>query len=233
MPKANSKQEQATSPKGTRHPSLEPQPAIPTGQEILAQLDELTGEYALNGNDNSTIGGGHEGRTNASDSRMESSSLEDGAQPSGEVDDRNVAASPGPLNSPRAALPNPAPPTPAPPTPAIHPATPTPSPPPAPPTLAPPLAVPSSVEAPVSSRLRKRPERSQNWKASMGLVPNEDEGQSKKRKAPKEGDGSAKRAKTVVEATTTTARKRVGARNAGAKKQTTASKSSMFIILTN
>lgn len=206
---------------------MEPQPAIPTGQEILAQLDELTGEYALNGNDNSTIGGGHEGRTNASDSRPESSSLEDGAQPSGEVDDRNVAASPGPLNSPRAALPSSAPPTPAPPTPAIHPATPT------PPTLAPPLAVPSSVEAPVSSRLRKWPERSQNWKASMGLVPNEDEGQSKKRKAPKEGDGSAKRAKTVVEATTTAARKRVGARNVGAKKQTTASKSSMFIILTN
>lgn len=211
---------------------MEPQPAIPTGQEILAQLDKLTGEYALNGNDNSTIGGGHEGRTNASDSRPESSPLEDGAQPSGGVDDRNVAASPGPLHSPRAALPTPTPPTPATPTPALHPATPTPSPPPAPPTLAPPLAVTSAVEAPVSSRLRKRPERFQNWKASMGLVPNEGEGQSKKRKAPKEGDGSAKRAKIVVEATTTT-RKRVGARNAGAKKQTTASKSSMFIILTN
>lgn len=207
---------------------MEPQPTIPTGQEILAQLDELTGEYALNGNDNSTIGGGHEGRTNASDSRPETSSLEDGAQPSGEVDDRNVAASPGPLNSPRAALP-----TPAPPTPALHPATPTLSPPPASPTLAPPLTVPSALGAPVSSRLRKRPERSQNWKAGMGLVPNEDEGQSKKRKAPNEGDGSAKRAKTVVEATTTTTRKRVGARNAGAKKQITASKSSMFIILTS
>lgn len=209
---------------------MEPQPDILTGQEILAQLDELTGEYALNGNDNSTSGGGHEGRTNASDSRPESSSLVDGAQPSGEVDDRTVAASPGPLNSPRAALPSPAP---APPTPALHHTTPTLSPPPAPPTLAPPLAVPSAVEAPVSSRLRKRPERSQNWKASMGLVPNEDEGQSKKRKAPKEVDGSAKRAKTVVEATTTATRKRVVARNAGAKKQTTASKSSRFIIFTN
>lgn len=213
---------------------MEPQPDIPTGQEILAQLDELTGEYALNGKDNSTIGGGHEGRTNASDSRPESSSLVDGAQPSGEVDDRTVAASPGPLNSPRPALPSPAPPTQAPPTPALHHPTPTLSPPPAPPTLAPPLAIPSAVEAPVSSRLRKRPERSQNWKARMGLVPNEDEGQSKKRKAHKEVDGSAKRAKTVVEATTTTTtRKRVVARNAGAKKQTTASKSSMFIIFTN
>lgn len=223
---------------------MEPQPTIPTGQEILVQLDELTGEYALNGNDNSTIGGGHEDHTNAnaSDSRPDSSSLEDGAQPSGEVGDHNVAASPGPLNSPRTALPSPAPPTPAPPTPALHPATPTLSPPPAPPTLAPPpapptlappLAVPSPIEAPVSSRLCKRPERSQNWKASKGLVPNGDEGQSEKRKAPKEGDGSAKRAKTVVGATITTTRKRVGARNAGAKKQTTASKSSMFIILTN
>lgn len=147
---------------------MEPQPDIPTGQEILAQLDELTGEFALNGNDKLTISGGHEGRTNASDSRPESSSLAEGAQPSGEVDDRNVAASPGPLNSPRAALPSPAPPTPAPPTPALHHTTPTPLPLPAPPTLAPPLAGPSTVEAPVSSRLRKRPERSQNWKVSMG-----------------------------------------------------------------
>lgn len=213
---------------------MEPQPDIPTGQEILAQLDELTGEYALNGKDNSTIGGGHEGRTNASDSRPESSSLADGARPSGEVDDHNVAASPSPLKSPRAALPSPAPPTPAAPTRPLHHTTPSTSPPPAPPTQAPPLPIPSAVEAPVSSRLRKRPERSQNWNASMGLVENEDEGQSKKRKAPKEEDGSAKRAKTVVEATATiTTRKRAGARNAGAKKQATVSKSSMFIILTN
>lgn len=173
---------------------MEPQPDIPTGQEILAQLDELTGEYALNGNNNSTIGGGHEGRTNASDCRPESSSLVDGAQPSGEVDDSTVAASPGPLKSPRPALPIPAPPTPSPSTPALHHPTPTLSPPPAPLTmapppapltLAPPLAVPSAVEAPVSSRLRKRPERTQNWKASMGLVPNEDEGQSRKGRPPK------------------------------------------------
>lgn len=211
MPKADSKQEQAVSSKGSSHPSLEPQTAIPTGQEILAQLDELTGEHAFNGKDNSTIGGGHEGRTNASDSRPESSSLGDRAQLTGEVDDRNVAASPGPLNSPRS----------APPTAALHPTTPTLSPPPAPPNLAPPLAVPSAVEAPFSSRLRKRPERSQNWKARMKLVPYEDKGQSKKRKAPKERDGLAKRAKAVVEATTTTSRK-----------QTIASTSSMFTTLT-
>lgn len=206
---------------------MEPQTAIPTGQEILAQLDELTGEHAFNGKNNSTIGGGHEGRTNTSDSRPESSSLGDRAQLTGEVDDRNVAASPGPLNSPRSALPSSAPPTPA-----LQPTTPTLSPPPAPPNLEPPLAVPSAVEAPVSSRLRKRPERSQNWKARMELVPNEDKGPSKKRKAPEERDGLAKRAKSVVEATTTTSRKRVGARDVGAKKQTIASKSSMFITLT-
>lgn len=62
------------------------------------------------------------------------------------------------------------------------------------------------------------------------FVPNQDEGQSKKRKAPEE---SAKRAKTVVENTTTATRNRVGARNAGKNKQGTASKSSMSIIFLN
>lgn len=61
------------------------------------------------------------------------------------------------------------------------------------------------------------------------FVPNQDEGQSKKRKAPEE---SAKRAKTVVENTTAT-RNRVGARNPGKNKQGTASKSSMSIIFLN
>lgn len=63
----------------------------------------------------------------------------------------------------------------------------------------------------------------------MVLVPNQGEGQSKKRKA-KERDESAKRAKTVVENTTTGTRNRAGARNAGTNKQCIASKSSRSII---
>lgn len=54
------------------------EPASPAGQEIPEQLDQLVGEYAVEGN-NSTIGGGREGRTNATDFRPESSSsAEDG-----------------------------------------------------------------------------------------------------------------------------------------------------------
>lgn len=162
----------------------------------------------MTGNNNSTIDGGREGRT--------SPSLEEGAQSPQKVDD-NVATSPRPT------LPTPTPPPPTP-------ATASPPPSPAPPTLAPPPAILLAVEAPVSSRLRTRSERSQKLKASMGLVPSQGEGQSKKRKAPKEGEESAKRAKTVVENTTTAARNRAGARNAGTNKQGIASKSSRSII---
>lgn len=128
------------SPKRTRHPSLEPQPAIPTGQEILAQLDQLTGANALSGNKISTIGRGRQGRTNASDSRPESPSLEEGAQSSEKVDE-HVATSPRPLTPPRLT-----PPTPAPPIYTPRPATPTLAPAPAPPIVAPPPA----VEVPIS-----------------------------------------------------------------------------------
>ena len=100
--KANFKQEQEISPKGTRHPSLEPQLAAPIGQEILAQLDQLLGEYDLSGNNSPEICGGREDRTIASDSRLESSSGKEGTQSLGEVDDNIVAASPA----------RPAPPTP-------------------------------------------------------------------------------------------------------------------------
>lgn len=93
------------------------EPAIPTGQEILEQLNRLVGEYAVEGN-NSTIGGGREGRTNADDSRLElSSSAEDGAKsPKIVGDDNNVATPYHPITSPRLATPAPAPgsaPTPA------------------------------------------------------------------------------------------------------------------------
>lgn len=206
---------------------MEPQPAVPTGQEILEQLDQLAGEYALSGNNKLTIGG-REDRSNASDFRLESPSSEEGAQSLGEVDDNNVAASPRPLTPPR-----PAPPSPPSLPPAPHPATPSLPPAPAPPTLAAPPAVPPAVEAPVSSRLRIRPEKSQKWKASMGLDPKQDEGQSKKRKAPKEKGESAKRAKSVFETTATPTGKKGGARNGGTKKQGTASKISMPSIFSN
>lgn len=184
------------------------EPVIPTGQEILAQLNQLTEEYALSGG-NSTIGGGRE-RTNASDSRQESSSSEDGAQSSAQssetVDDNNIATSLHPLTPPR----------PAPPTPVSHLAPPALEPPSAlmPPTTGPSISV---AEAPVSSRLRTRPEKSQKWKDSMRIGPQQEKGQPTKRKAPKETQEPAKRTKTGVENTTTTTTKRVAARRAGAR----------------
>lgn len=202
-----------------------PQPTIPTGQEILEQLNQLEEEYASSGIKNSIIGGGREGRTTPS--------LEEVAQSTGKVDD-NVATSPRPITPPRPAPLTPAPPTPTPPSPSPHPASPIPAPTPAPPTAGPPPVVPpAAIEAPISSRLRKRPEKTQKWKASMGLVPNKDEGQSNKRKAPEEGEQSVKRAKTVVENTKTPTRKRAGARNAGTNKQGPASKSSMSLIFSD
>lgn len=55
----------------TDHPSLEP--TIPTGQEILEQLNQLAvaGQYALIGNNNSPIGGGREGPTSLRKIRRE------------------------------------------------------------------------------------------------------------------------------------------------------------------
>lgn len=184
------------------------EPVIPTGQEILAQLNQLTEEYALSGG-NSTIGGVRE-RTNASDSRQESSSSEDGAQSSAQssetVDDNNIATSLHPLTPPR----------PAPPTPVSHLAPPALEPPSGlmPPTTGPSISV---AEAPVSSRLRTRPEKSQKWKDSMRIGPQQEKGQPTKRKAPKETQEPAKRTKTGVENTTTTTTKRVAARRAGAR----------------
>lgn len=181
------------------------EPAIPTGQEILEQLNQLSGEFALSGGNNSTIGGGQEGRTNAGNSGPESSS-----------------SAPAPAPAPAVTPPRPAPSSPAPaPTPAL-----------APSLAPPPPASPPVVEAPISSRLRTRPERSQKWKSSMGIVPQEDKAPSKKRKAPEEPVESAKRAKT-----TTTKTKSVAARSAGAqprnRKQKSASKPSMFIYFSN
>lgn len=179
---------------------------IPTGQEILAQLNQLTEEYALSG-DKSTIGGDRE-RTNASDSRQESLSSEDVAQSSETVDDNNFATSLRPHTPPR----------PAPPTPVNHPAAPALEPPRVPSALMPPAAGPpiSVAEEPVSSHLRTRPEKSQKWKDSMRIGPQQEKGQPTKRKAPKETQEPAKRAKTAVENTTTTTTKRVAARSAGA-----------------
>lgn len=207
------------------------EPAIPTGQEILEQLNQLAGEYALSGN-NSTVGGGLESRTNAGDSRQESSSsAEDGAESSEKVvDDNNVMTPHHPVTPPRPVAPTPAPaPAPAPSSPLL--ALPSVG-----PTIAPPSASPSVVEAPISSRLRVRHEKSQKWKASMGIVPEQDQGQAKKRKAPKETVEPAKRAKTVAKNTTTTkTAKKVAAHSAGAQprknKQKTSLNSSMFIIL--
>ena len=189
---------------------------IPTGQEILEQLNQLAGEYAL-GDDGSPIGGGQGGRTNATGSRRESSISEDRAQSSRDLVD---VATPAPA------------PTPAP---ALSPAS---------PTLAPPPpASPPVVEAPISSRLRTRPARSLKWKTSMGIGSQQDQAQPTKRKAPKESvQPAAKRSKTVVEksttattAATTTTTKRVAARGAGSQpqkyKQKTASKPSMFIYV--
>lgn len=183
------------------------EPAIPTGQVLFERLNQLLGEYAPSGN-NSTIGGGQEDRTNANDSGPESSSS---------------APAPAPVTPP-----HPAPSSPAP-APALAPVTPPLAPSLASPTLAsPPPASPPVVGAPISSRLRKRPERSQKWKVNMGIILQEDKAPSKKRKAPKEPVESAKRAKT-----TTTAIKSVVARSAGAQprkqKQNRASKPSMFI----
>lgn len=184
------------------------EPAIPTGQEILEQLNQLAGEYALSGN-NSTIGGGQEGRTNAGDFGPESSSSAPAPAPTAVTPPRPAPSSPAPA--------------PAPVTPPLAPSL-------ASPALAPPPpASPPVVEAPISSRLRTRPERSQKWKSSMGIVPQEDKAPSKKRKAPEEPVESAKRAKP-----TTTKTKSVAARSAGAQprnqKQKSASKPSMFII---
>ena len=227
--KTDFKQAQAISPRGTRHPSLEP--VIPTGQEILEQLNHLAGEYALGG-DRSTIGGGQGGRTNATGFRRESSTPEDGAQSSRNVDDK-VVATPSPP-----ALPTPAPaPAPVPLPPALSPASPTLASPPPPPPPPPPPASPPVVEAPISSRLRKRPERSLKWKTSMGIGLQQVKAQLTKRKVPKETvQPAAKRAKTVVEKSTTAiTTKRVAARGAGTRpqnyKQRTASKLSMFIII--
>lgn len=204
------------------------EPAIPTGQEILEQLNQLAGEYALSGN-NSTMGGGQEGCTNAGGSRQEAlSSAESGTKsPENVVDDHNVANAHHPLIPPRPASPTPAL-APAPPTKPLALSS-------AAPTLAPPPpASPSVVEAPISSRLRARPENSQKSNASLGIVPDQDQQvQSKKRKAPKETAESAKRAKTIVENTTTnttTAANRAAARSAGVQprkhKQKNASNSS-------
>lgn len=186
------------------------EPAIPTGQEILEQLNQLSGEFALSGN-NSTIGGGREGRTNAGNSGPESSSSTPAPAP---------APAPTAVTPPRPAPSSPAP-APTPVTPAL-----------APSLAPPPPASPPVVEAPISSRLRTRPERSQKWKSSMGIVPQEDKAPSKKRKAPEEPVESAKKAKT-----TTTKTKSVAARSAGAqprnRKQKSASKPSMFIYFSN
>lgn len=180
------------------------EPVIPTGQKILAQLNQLTEEYALSGG-NSTIGGGGE-RTNASHSRQELSSSEDGAQSSETVDDNNIATSLHPLTPPR----------PAPPTPVSHLTPPALEPTPAPSALMPPTTGPSIsvAEAPVSSRLRTRPEKSQKWKDSMRIGPQQEKGQPTKRKAPKETQEPAQRTKTGVENTTTTTTK---TRSAGAR----------------
>lgn len=218
--KADFKQEQAISPRGTRHPSLEP--VIPTDQEILEQLNQLTGEYALGG-DRSPIGGGQGSRTNATGSRRESSISEDRAQSSRNVVDNKDVATPAPAPAPA---------------PALSPASPTVAPPPLPASL-------PVVEALISSRLRTRPARSLKWKTSKGIGPQQDQAQPTKRKAPKESvQPAAKRSKTVVEksttattAATTTTTKRVAARGAGSQpqkyKRKTAPKSSMFIYVFN
>lgn len=199
------------------------EPAIPTGRELLAQLNQLTEECTFSG-DNSNIDGGRE-RIKPSNSRPEPSSSTHGAQTSGNVDDSNVATSLHQLTplhpAPPTLMPHSTPPA------LEHPSS--------PPALAPPANAPSTsvVEAPVSSRLRTRPEKSQHWKDSVGIDPKQEKGQSKKRKAPKETQEPAKRAKTDVDNTTTTTTKRVAARIAGAKSRKNKqqiSKSSRFII---
>lgn len=69
------------------------EPAVPTGQEILEQLNQLEEKYGLSGNDNSTKGGGNESHT--------SPSLEEGTQSPPRVD-YNVATSlrPAPTSPP-------------------------------------------------------------------------------------------------------------------------------------
>lgn len=184
------------------------EPTIPTGQDILAQMTE---EYALSGG-NSTFGGGDE-RTNAPGSRMKSSFSESRAQSSEKVDDNNLATSLHPISRPYLAPPTPMPPPAS--TALEHP--------PAPPALAPSSAADSIsiVEAPVSSRLRTRPEKSQKWKDSMGIGPKQEKEQSKKRKAPKETHEPAKRAQIGVNDTTKTTTKRVAPRSTVASSRKT------------
>lgn len=136
-------------------------------------------------------------RTIAPSSRLESSSEK--------VDDNLLATFVHPLSRPRLAPPTAMPPF----------ASTALENPPAPPALAPPSAADSVsiVEAPVSSRLRIRPEKSQKWKDSMGIGPKQEKEQPKKRKAPKETQEPAKRAKTGVNDTTKITKKRVAPRS--------------------
>lgn len=168
------------------HPSLEPTPNQPTV------------EYALSGRNPTSDGGGE--RTIAPVFRAQSSTTKNGAHSSENVEDKNPGPSLHPitrsyLDPPAStALENPLAPT----------------------ALAAPSAANSIsiVEAPVSSRVRTRPEKSQKWKDSMGIGPKQEKEQSKKRKAHKEKQEPAKRAKTDVKDTIKTIIKRVAPRNA-------------------
>lgn len=182
------------------HPSLEP------------TLNQPTEEYALSGR-SSNYDGGDE-RTIAPVSKAPSSTSENGAHSSENVEDKNPATSLHPITRPYLAPPTPG----APPafTALVHPI--------APPALARPSAVDSIsiAEAPVLSRLRTRPEKSQKWKDSMGIGPKQEKEQSRKRKAPKEMQELAKRAKTDVNDTIkTTTTKRVAPRSAVARSRKT------------
>lgn len=175
------------------HPFLEP------------TLNQPTEEDALNGRNSTSDGGGE--RTIAPFSRAQSPTSKNEAHSSENVEDKSPATSLHPITrsylAPPAstALENPLAPT----------------------ALAAPSAANSIsiVEAPVSSRLRTRPEKSQKWKDSMGIGPKQEKEQSKKRKAPKEKQEPAKRAKTDVNDTIETITKRVAPRSAVARPRKT------------